>query len=223
MADMAFSGEVWANVIEVHFAFSGRLATLAKYPGDQVKKGELLASLDNSVLQTELDRQLADYEKRRAEFEIEAITPPKNPGDIDKFNKTIVGALMTASIKEVELSKFKLDQIKLTSPIDGIVLDVGGCVPGLNITPSGNGFTLVDTASLLVRINVSQDHISQFENEHLIAITIPGLGKNINGRSKVATPGLLGKDKNAPFIIEVVLDDKTGLLPGMNIEGKIAD
>lgn len=61
-----FEGIVKGNVIDVRFALSGKVLRVSARTGDIVKKWDLIASLDRKILQTELDRQLADFEKVRA-------------------------------------------------------------------------------------------------------------------------------------------------------------
>jgi hypothetical protein len=51
----------------------------------------------------ELDRQLADYEKARAEFELHILKAGKEPGnDEDKYQRQIKQAQLNAAVKEVE-------------------------------------------------------------------------------------------------------------------------
>lgn len=146
---------VVADVIEVRYPFSGKVSQVNKGRGDEVKKGEVVASLDKRGLQNELSRQLAQYEKVRAQFEIFAKHHP-NPGDdLTIYAKKIEQAELDMSVKEVELAKMRLDQTVLFSPVQGIVTDDGGNRAGLYVTPASNGFRVVDTES--IRIVVEMD------------------------------------------------------------------
>ena len=127
MASNKFSGQVWGRNVETRFAFSGKLVSLRKNAGDSVSKGEIIASLDRQILQADLDRQLAQNQQVRADFEIFNIRF-KNPGDdITRYNKSSQQASLDASVKEVEQAKYRLDQADLTSPVAGVILDMGGC------------------------------------------------------------------------------------------------
>ncbi|MBU1127146.1 HlyD family secretion protein, partial [Patescibacteria group bacterium] len=108
MPDKVFKGNVSAKIIEVRFALSGKTSKILKKTGDTVRKGELLASLDKGILQTNLDRQLADYEKTRADFEIFNLKNPQISDDLSKYLKTEKQAQLNASVKEVELAKIRL-------------------------------------------------------------------------------------------------------------------
>ena len=118
-----FPGVIWGRTIEVRFAFSGKLVSLRKNIGDNVNKGEVLASLDRQLMQLELDQKLADNKLVRAAFEL------------GKGSKSVLQADLDASVRDVEQAKYKLDQVDLVSPVAGIMLDDGGCRTNMNITP----------------------------------------------------------------------------------------
>lgn len=224
MANTSFLGEVVATIIDVRFAFSGTISEVKKLPGDRVKKGEVLASLETKILQAELDRQLVDYEKRRSEFEIAAKTPLKTQDpDVQKFIKEIDQAELDASVKDVELAKFKLDQAQLLCPIEGVVTDLGGCVPGVNVTPSANPILVLDTSSTRFRIGVDQDSISQFFTERTTDVVIAGIGDPHRGRSLLPIPGSYNNTNGVTFLIDVRLENSDGLLLGMSGEARLAD
>lgn len=208
----------------MRFAFSGKLAILKKQPGDTVRKGELLAGLDKTLLQAELDRQLADYEKRRAEFDIAAKMPPKNKDDdLNKFARSIEQAQLNVSVKDVELAKGKLDLADLLSPVDGTVLDIGGCTVGVNVSPSANAITVVESATTVFRIAVDQESIGQLTRERRMEVSIPGAGKQMSGLTKLPVPGMVTNSHPVLFLIDIRLENSGGLLPGMSGDARFAD
>lgn len=224
MANTNFHGQVFGEIVNVRFAFSGTVAAVHKHPGDRVKKGDVLASLDTKILQTELDRQLADYEKRRAEFDIASRTAPKTQDpDIQKFVKEIDQAELDVSVKDVELAKYKLDQTQLLSPVDGVVTDLGGCVSGVNVTPSANPISVVDSNSITFRINVDQESVSQLMRERTMDVVIPGMGDPRRGRSLPPIPGAYDNSNGVAFLIDIRLDNADGLLLDMNGDARFAD
>ena len=203
-------GVVVSDLIEVRFAYSGKVVSVRKKRGDLVKKWESVASLDRKVLQTELDRQLADYEKVRAQFEIFNI---KHQGgdDTTKFLRQEAQAELNASVKEVELAKYKLDQADLISPVNGTVVDLGGLVAGLNVTPSSNPVKILDSESLRFRFQIDQDDLDEFLEPRKVKVA---LGK----KYLTATTSVPVWGKDGQFDIDALLDDTTGLLPGMKGE-----
>ena len=121
MTSNEYTGKINGKIIELRFALAGKLSGLYKKRGDIVKKGELVAGLDKKQLQTELDKQLGDFEKVRAEFEIFNLQKGEPDNDIEKYLKAEKQAQLNISVKEVELAKAKLDQTDLFSPVEGFL------------------------------------------------------------------------------------------------------
>ena len=203
-----------ADTIEARFAYSGKVAGVYKKPGDKVKRGEMLASLDRTLLQKELDRQLADYEKTRAGFEIFGKQHP-NPGDdLTKYAQKIEQAQLDVSVKEVEIAKLRLDQADLVSPVNGIVMDDGGNRPGLNVSPASNAFLVMDMDSMRLVIEVPVESWGEFDAEREVKVKIGG--KKITGKTRGVIPD--GKQVK----VEISLAETAALLPGMKTEVGLA-
>ena len=210
MSKKSFEGEITADVIEVRFAFSGKVVSVRKKAGDKVNKWETIASLDRKGLQTELDRQLADYEKARADFELFRIKYPEGGDDSTKFLRQEAQAQLNASVKEVELAKYKLDQADLVSPVTGAIVDLGGLVAGLYVTPGSYPVKVVDSESYTLRFTVGQDELEMFLEPVEVKVKVSGVKKEFSGTSRVPLFGKSGR-----FEISVPLSDSAGLIAGM--------
>lgn len=209
-----FAGEVKGKFVDVRFGLSGKVSSVNVQSGDVVKKWDPLASLDRKILQTELDRQLADFEKTRAEFEVFNQKNPNPQSDLDKYLKSGKQADLNASVKEVELSKMRLDMCDLVSPIDGVIVDDGGLVPGLFITPSNSPLKIFDVESLYFEFEVEQKDVKEFAEEKEISINFEELGDYAGKTKKVYADG-------KKFIVKVLMDKKDNLLPGMKGNAKV--
>ena len=186
-----YEAVTWAEEIEVRFAYSGKVVVVAKKAGDRVSKGNLLASLDRKMLQAELDRQLADFERIRAEFEIAAKKLGGSKTDV--YLKKGEQARLNVAVKDVELAKYKLDMADIFSPVNGIVKSSGGLRSGLYVSPASNPFVILDLDTLVYRVRVAAKDIEKF-------------------RAKAKT---LIPDTPGYFIVDMEIEDKTDLLPGM--------
>lgn len=211
----SFTGEVVAEIIEVRFAFSGKVVSVRKKQGDLIKKWESIASLDRKILQIELDRQLADYEKTRADFEIFGIKNSTDNNDITKFLRQEKQAALNASVKEVELAKYRMDQADLLSPVAGTILSTEGLVPGLHVTPASNPVKIIDSGSLRFEFTVTQSELYRFLLPTEIIVVIHSAEKEVIGTT---IPPFTGR--NGTFTISAGLNDSAGLIPGM--KGKIS-
>ena len=206
----SFKGEIKARVVKVRFAISGKTSNVTKTVGESVKKGELLASLDRKILQTQLDRELADFEKVRADFEVFAQKNPDPKSAIDKYLKKQKQALLDASVKEVELAKARLDRSNLNSPVDGVVLDDANLVVGVNITPSSGSIEIVDTSSYYFELVVAQKDIPFFEKERSASVKIQGVGKSLKGKTRP----IISDGKK--LLVRIPLKDGGDLFLGLN-------
>jgi multidrug resistance efflux pump len=180
---MQLTGIVNARVVEARFALSGKTLIVKKFSGDIVQKGELIASLDRKVLQAQLERQLADYEKIRADFEIFSGKIGGSVTEVDKYLKTEKQAMLNASVKEVEISKFLLDSCDLFSPVNGIIMDDSSVVAGLNVTPSGSIYKIIDSSSYYLKILLNQNDLGGFQGPREVKINLQGFNEEITSRS----------------------------------------
>lgn len=160
MAESQFSGQVVADVVEVRFSSSGKISKIAKKVGDLVKSGEIIAGLDRKIFQTELDKELSDYDRTRAEFEIFVKKNGEPADEISKYQKIQTQSLLNASVKAVELAKFRLDSCELLSPVSGQILEDGGNRVGLNISPASNAYKILDTSTIRFQVSLSPDKLS---------------------------------------------------------------
>ena len=193
-----FPGIMWGRTVEVKFAFSGKLVSLRKNIGDNVSKGEVLASLDRQLLQLELDQKLADNKLVRATFEV------------GKGQKSVLQADLDASVRDVEQAKYKLDQVDLVSPVSGIVLDDGDCKINMNITPSANAFMILDSSSVVFRIKIKPEDVVKFTNPMSLPIDFTSVGKKIFGMASL--PKLLN---NLDWIVDLKIEDLKDLPLGL--------
>jgi multidrug resistance efflux pump len=216
MEGKSFKGVVKCRIIEARFGISGKVVSVSKKIGESVKKGELLASLDRKALQMELDRQLADYERVRAEFEIFNLEKGEPKDDVARFLKTQKQSQLNASVKDVELAKGKMDMADLFSPIEGLIVDDSDIVTGIYITPSSNPFKIAENKFFL-EMEVDQDEVALFLEPQKLTLKILGLEKKIEATSSLPVlPESKGK-----FIVKADLADSSGLLSGLEVEARV--
>jgi multidrug resistance efflux pump len=175
----SLSGVVIGSIIEVRFAYSGKISSLRIHSGDLVKSGSPLAELDKKILQAELDKELADYERVRADFEIFVKKAGTAQDDFAKFEKVERQALLNSSVKSVEISKYRLDQTVMFSPVRGIVVDDGGLRVGIYATPGANPVKILDLDSLALSVPVSWEQINEFGSDIQFSVRIEDGEKSI--------------------------------------------
>jgi multidrug resistance efflux pump len=218
--DKGFAGDVVGQQVDVRFAFSGAIQQVNKRQGDQVKKGEVLAILDKKLLQNELDKQLADYEKSRADFEIFNQKNPNPADEITKYLKVTQQAQLNGAVKDVELAKLRLDQCELKSPIDGVIMDDGGCVPGIYVTPSAGAYKIVSLEKLRLMVELDQNELSYFRSKLEVKVAFEGIGE-FQAVTELPIPGMVSGKDTPKFAVFVDLPQNEMFLPGMMAEVRI--
>ncbi len=209
----SFSGEIKARVVEVKFALAGKVVSVKKFTGDRVSKGDHLASLDRKILQMELDRQLADFEKVRADFEIFNGKNPDPSEMVDRYLKTQKQASLNASVKEVEIAKSKLDQCDLISPVSGVIIDDSSIVVGINVTPASSPIKIIDYSSLYFEFEIEEKDIELFGSSKEVSIKLSGVGKEVKGNT-----GLVLADGKG-FFVRIPIGQTEGIFP--HLHGKV--
>ena len=205
-----WEGTVEADIIEARFAFAGRVSTVNKKQGVTVKSWEWMAVLDKKMLQMELDRQLADYERVRADFEQFRTKFPADSDDLTKYARAEKQAALSASVKDVEIAKSHMDQAVLVSPVAGVILSMQGVTAGLYVTPASAPITIIDTSSLRFVFEIPQSDLEYFTEPRELTITLSGMKKEYKGTTTPPTSG-----KKGSFPISMKLTETAGLIIGL--------
>lgn len=157
-----FTGKVISdNLISLRFPESGKLNSVQCHPGQIVRKGDLLASLDPKSIQTLLDIELADFRRVRAEFDQLTRQIPTAKTEDEKTKKEIAQSKLDVSVKNVEKYKQQLDSLNLYSPAGAVIISSAGLLEGINVTPSGFPIVLAPLDSAVFECLVSEDDFYQ--------------------------------------------------------------
>lgn len=161
---MNLNGIVKATqLISVRFPSSGKLSWIKCAPGNLVSKGTSLAALDESEIQAQLEIELADFRRIRAEFDKVSRELPEAKNEDEKAIKQIAQSKLEVATKAVEKTKLQLDALKLICPIDAVVLSTEGLLPGVNLTPGSFPIELADTTSTVFALEVDEDSVYQLK------------------------------------------------------------
>lgn len=203
--------------VDVGAQVSGQIQTLHVELGQQVKKGELLVSLDpelarSDVAQAEaavaqagatLDRFRIDAEALRREVKRQqrllsgqataANEAEKAETELAKIEADLRGQAATLARLQAELDKKKvsLSYTRITAPMDGTVVNlpvqVGQTVISVQITPVI--LTLADLDTITVRTKVPEADIQAIKVGQVARFsTLSGEGKRYEGKVRVIQP-----------------------------------
>jgi macrolide-specific efflux system membrane fusion protein len=154
---LTISGEVNASERTVlRFQSSGRLTWVGVKEGDYVKKGQLIAALDQREVQKRLQKYLVNYNNVRSDFD-QKQDDNKEPNiwsltDDQRREARRLGDKaqnnLNSAVLDVELQTLSIEYSNLVSPIDGLVIRVDAPVSGVNITPTQAEFEIANPQTL---------------------------------------------------------------------------
>ena len=169
---------------------TGTLVYLAVEEGDRVKKGQVIARLDDSdvmatlrrarenlrVAEADLDEARKNYERMRAVIEKRAVSQADYDAAEARY-KRVVFTIEAAkyAVREAEVA---VENTRIIAPFDGTVLkknaDVGEIVAPLAGAASSKAavVTIADMASLEVDADVSEANITRVAAEQNCEITL---------------------------------------------------
>ncbi len=164
---LSLSGEIQADEhVILRFQTSGRLAWVGVKEGDRVKKYQGVASLDQRDVQKRMQKALNDYAKERNDFDQSGDDnsrvgdqPTREAGNAMKRLLEKAQYDLTNSVLDVELQDLAREYSYLYSPIEGIVIRADSKFPGVNITPTGAEFEIVNPETLYFSFTADQTEV----------------------------------------------------------------
>lgn len=197
--------DIEGGVLALSMPREGTLAKVAVHEGDQVKQGQLLATLDTESAKLAVDAAQAQLEQAQAQLKLLGIkqTAAKQrahrltaavaagAGDgqsaddareaaaqLDAEQQSDRAALSMASQK-MAAARYELKQRSLVAPFDAEVIQVSA-QPGASVSPSsGPLFTLLPQKPRIVRAEL---------NESFVGLIQPGMHAEVVANNDAQTP-----------------------------------
>jgi len=161
--NLILSGEIKTHEdVTLRFQTGGRLARLYVQEGDVVKKGQLVASLDQRQVKKQLDKELNDFltsrwdlDQERDDAEDKAVTDAIRRL-VDKAQFDVNNAVI-----DVELQNLTIEFSNIYSPINGIVVNTNNIHDGMNILPATDTIEVAGPDSLYFELTADQTEVTQ--------------------------------------------------------------
>lgn len=250
--EKVFSGEIYNEV-----SFGGRFSSLkegavlpsipgvvkniAVKPGDRVRKGDLLFTLENEEIESQasktkdalsdLKAEQSNLEKMSTENTSMKLPPGVDPAEAEKEMESNKRQL-EASKREIDMkvgelekankeSEAALNKLNVVSPIDGVVSFV-------NIKEGGfatnNDFAMIvsDLDNIYIEVDITDKFLNKLQTGYEVFIDIPSLSKE-NIKGVIDSISLSPDPKTGLYPVKVVLNNKgvegLKIRPGMT--GKV--
>ena len=203
-------------------ALNGRVGSILVEAGQEVKKGQVLMTLEDDLIRSEVSIAKAAYEQAKS--------------DLDKFTRLKEGDAVTGQQLELlqlkaestktqyQGAQKKLDETRIKSPIDGVVHQVLTKVGSL-CGPSVPVCEIVNIEDLILKLNGGETLAASVEKGDSVSIKIPV--KSLSDVPGIITyvgvkPGYTGL---FPIEIEVHNSEelKAGYLANVNFSKRLND
>lgn len=164
---LTLSGEIDAEEkATLKFQTSGRLAWVGVKEGDFVKKYQVIASLDQRDLKNRMTKYLNTYAVQRNTFEQGKDDNLSNQNDLSQSIRDEAKRVLennqynlNNTVLDVEYQNLSLEYVNLWTPVEGIVTHVSVPFAGVNITPAGADFEVVNPKTLFFSVSAEQGDI----------------------------------------------------------------
>jgi len=183
--------------------FQGTLEKIFVYEGQYVKKGKLLAEINDSGLQEQLEQLTIQANFAKENFERTERLWNNNIGSEIQFLKSKTD--FESSQKMVEQMKDRLAKTKIYAPFDGEVDEIISN-QGSNLIPGVSQILrLVNLDKIYAEASVSEKYISFIEEGTEAIVQVPLLGKEI--KSEIIQTGNFINPSNRTFRVEVPVEN----------------
>lgn len=196
--------------VDLSFETSGKITDIFFEEGSRVRKGAVLAKINDAPLQAQLKKLEAQYqstadrlERQRTLYEREAVSKEAYQDAEANFNK------LQADIEEV---KAKLAQTELRAPFDGII-GLRQVSVGAYASPNTNIATLTNTQKLKVEFAVPERYAGVLQNGAKLTFTVEGSDEVCD--AKVYATNSKVDAGTRTYLVRAIYDNKDGkLVPG---------
>jgi membrane fusion protein, multidrug efflux system len=184
--------------------------------GQTVSKGQVLAQIDNSLVQRNIEGMKSQLELATSVYERQKNLWDQKIGTEVQF----LQAKTNKESLEKQLAGLQEqnDMMRIKSPISGTVDEVSVKI-GENIAPGQPAARVVNTSDLKLVAGISESFITNVKKGDKVEVSIPELDKKING-----TVTFVGKTidlLSRTFAIEVKLPGNAALRPNMSAVVKV--
>ena len=217
--------EVQANIktrknIMIYPEFNGRLIKLNVSEGQKVKKGRLLALIDDAGLKDQLEQSKLQLDLAKTTFErTERLWEQKIGSEMMYLEAK---TRYKSAFKQVSQIKQQLSRTKVYAPFEGIIDEIparlgGNLVPG--VTPI---LRIINLNSMYVESDVPENYLPNIIKGSKALVTIPAL--NQIQTTQIQLTGNYIAPSNRTFRIEAPIKNSNGLIkPNLNARLSIVD
>jgi membrane fusion protein (multidrug efflux system) len=155
---------------------SGRITKLPYHEGDAVKKGEVIITLDGTLIQAELDKAVAEHKQAKADLlRLEKLVEKKLASE-EVLSHAQTTLNVAAAEEKLQRTRFQLTTIK--SPFSGVVTERNN-EPGDAVPQHSHILSLIDPTALRIKMQLSESWLPMIGQGESVEITIDALSDTV--------------------------------------------
>lgn len=202
------------------FQVAGQLLAISVHEGQRVQKGTLLATLDGTNLQSQLNAAKATLEQ--AEDAYKRLKTLYDNGSLPEIKFIEVKTKVKQADAACTIAQRNLRESKLYAPFSGLIGKQAVQV-GENVLPGKEIFTLIDTQKIKMRFDVPEQEINLIHVGDEGEVVVGALA-NQTFKAKVTERRLDANSITHNYSTYVTLiDNNSDLIPGMASEVTITE
>ena len=217
--------EIQANIktrqnVLIYPEFAGRLITLKVVEGQNVKKGNLLALIDDAGIKDQLDQMRLQLNLAKTTFERTQRLWDQKIGSEMMYLEA--KTRYKAAQKQVSQIKQQLAKTKIYAPFNGVIDEIQARI-GSNLIP---GITpvlrIVNLNTMFAESDVPENYLSNITKGSKAKVSIPALNQIQN--TEIHQTGNFITPSNRTFRVEARLENPEGLIkPNLNARLSVMD
>ena len=187
--ELTLYGNIEIRQVDLSFQVAGQIDKMLKEEGDTVKKGELVATLDNkdynanlTKADAEVSRTLAQYNDAKSKYERKA--PLCSDNTVSQMEcETLLNTKNKAdsdykvALANKQFTKNQLDYTKLYAPDDGIVT-VRAQEPGATVNKSQPIYTVAKNKPVWIRTYISEKDLGNVKYGQKVQVLTDTINPN---------------------------------------------
>ncbi|MGB1167822.1 MAG: efflux RND transporter periplasmic adaptor subunit [Flavobacteriaceae bacterium] len=217
--------EIQANIqtrqnLTLYPEFAGKLIRIYTQEGEEVKKGTVLAAVDDSGLKEQLDQIELQLKLAETTFERTARLWDQKIGSEMQYLEA--KTRYEAQKKQYDQMKKQLAKTKIIAPFSGII-DRVFANQGANVAPGVTPILrIVNLKHMYAEADVPERYLPALKEGSKAAVEIPVLGQTL--QTQIHQIGNYIQPSNRTFRIEAPLENPEGIIkPNLNARIRIID
>lgn len=215
---LEYIGSVYAfRDVNIQSESPGKIVAVKANLGDYVKKGTILAKLDDEMKLANLQSAEANYQKAKKDYQrYEQLFKEKsiNESQLDQAK-----FLFETAEAQYRIAKKQFEDTKIIAPFSGLIAmrnaEVGAVVSANTVL-----FNLVDISTLRIKIQVPENDVLKIKEEDKVQI-ISDLKPDLTLEGKIQSIGAKA-DESRTFPVEIIVKNERNLLrAGMFVRVRI--